>query len=60
MEANQQNKHISKIEPETENKKQTDSDQRGGRRGIMVKRRGRGKSRNMYKGDMDKDNGGED
>ena len=33
----------------------------GGGRGVMGERRGRGKSRNMYKGPMDMDNrGGED
>ena len=33
------------------------SDQRGGRMGIMRDRREKVKSRNMYKGHMDKDNG---
>ena len=36
-------------------KEKTDSGQRGRGRGIMGKRRGRVKSRNMYKGPMDKD-----
>ena len=40
--------------------KTNDSDQRGKGRGIMGKRRGRVKSRNMYKGHVNKDNGGED
>ena len=39
---------------------QTDSDQRGGGRGLMGERWGRVKSRNMYKGHMNKENGGED
>ena len=39
-------------------KKKTDSDQRCGGRGITSERRGRVKSRNMYKGPMDKDSGG--
>ena len=43
---------MSKIEPETWNKEQTDSDLR--------ERKVRVKSRNMYKGPMDKDNRGED
>ena len=38
------------------NKKQTDSDQRGGGKGVTGKEGKR--SRNMYKGTMDKDNGG--
>ena len=42
------------------NKEQTDSDQRGEGRGIMGERKGRVKSRNMYKGPMDKDNWEED
>ena len=37
------------------NKEQTDSDQRGEGRRITGKRRRRGKSRNMYKGPIDKD-----
>ena len=48
---------MSKIEPETGNREQTNSGQRGGGRGIMGERRGRVKSRNMYKGPKDKDNG---
>ena len=49
---------MSKIEPETwKNKEQTDSDQRGGRRWVTGEGRGRVKSRNVYKGPMDKDNG---
>ena len=39
MEPNQQNKQTSKIEPAE--KEQTDSNQRGGRRGITGERRGR-------------------
>ena len=35
---------------------QTDSDQRGGERGIMGERRGSVWSKNMYKGPMDMDN----
>ena len=46
MEPNQQNKQVRKY--------QTDSDQSGEDNG---ERRGRVKSRNMYKGPMDKDNG---
>ena len=42
------------------NKEQTDSNHRGGGRGITGERRGRVKSRNMYKGPIDKDNGWED
>ena len=38
------------------NKEQTNSDQRGGERGVSEERRGRVKSKNMYKGPMDKDN----
>ena len=40
------------------NKEQSDSNQRGAGRGITGQRGGRVKSRNMYKGSMDKDNGG--
>ena len=40
------------------NKEQTDSDSRGGGRGIRRALRGRVKSRKKYKGPMDKDNGG--
>ena len=36
---------------------QTDSDQRGEGRAIMGERRGRVKSRNVYKGPTEKDNG---
>ena len=43
------------------NKQQTNSDQRGGLRGIMELRKGMFKLRNMYKAPMNKDNkGGED
>ena len=40
------------------NKKQTDSNQRGGWKGITGEWRGGVKSKNMYKGPMDKDNWG--
>ena len=40
------------------NKEQTDYDQKGVGREIVGERRGRVKSRNMYKGPMDKNNGG--
>ena len=49
---------MRKIEPETWKYRTTDSDQRGVGRGMMGKRRGRVKSRNMYDGPMDKDNTG--
>ena len=39
---------MSKIEPETGNREQTDSDQREGGSGIMGERRGRVKLRNIY------------
>ena len=39
---------------------QTESDQRAEGKRIMVERRGRVKSRNMFKGPVNKDNGGED
>ena len=42
------------------NWEQADCDQRGERRGITEERRERVRSRNMYKGPMDKDNSGED
>ena len=41
-----------------ENRK-TDSDWRGGGKRIMGERRGKVKPKNMYKGPMDKVNGGE-
>ena len=58
MEPEQQNNQVSKTEPRYGNKEQTDSDWRGGERGITGERRGRVKFRNMYKGHIDKDNEG--
>ena len=55
MESNQQNKR-AKQNQRHRNEDQTDSNQRGGEMGIRRERRGRVKSRNMYKGSMDKDN----
>ena len=59
MEPNQQNKQ-AKYKQRHGNKEQTDNDQRGEGRGITGERWGRVKSRNMYKGPMDKAKGGED
>ena len=49
-----------KIDQRHGNKEQGDSAQKGERSGIMGEGRGRVRSRNMYKGPMEKDNSEED
>ena len=53
----QQNKEVSKIEPESWTSRTSHSDQKEGGRKITKERRGWVKSGNMYKGLMGKDKG---
>ena len=47
-ESKEQYKLMNKIEPLAWNMEHTNTEQRGGERGIMVERRGRDWSKNMY------------